>query len=475
MSLKLTDTFAGKKVLFEKDRSEPVRIYLCGPTVYDLLHIGNFRGAVVFHLICRWLEAKGYTVEMAYNYTDVDDKIIKRAQEKGQSALDLSSHYISEFKKDFERLELRPHDYNPKVSDSMDSIIKLIAELVENKKAYFVDGEVFFEVESFPKYGKLSKKNLEELQAGQRVEVDPKKKNPFDFVLWKPIKGDEIGWDSPWGKGRPGWHIECSAMIREIFPEGLDIHGGGIDLIFPHHENEIAQGEACCSQTYSRYWIHNNFINFGREKMSKSLGNTVLARDFMDKTHPEVLKFLFFSVHYRSPMTIDDDRIWQALGALERIYLALEEAVEVEKTQALVSDANYSKYLGESEAKIADALDDDFNSAGALSVLFEVVRDFNGLKTKNGAAKLFREWIITQGKLFSLFSQPVVSFLENLQNIGLDILDVKREDVDSKIEQRMEARQEKDFETSDQIRDELAEIGIEVHDGQKRLWSISRK
>jgi len=292
MSIQVYDTMSKTKKRFEPINKDEVKIYLCGPTVYDFLHIGNFRGAVTFNLIRHWLEHRGYKVNMVYNYTDVDDKIINRAKEEGVDSSVISERYIREFEVDFARLGLKKHTSNPKITEFMPEIVEYIRDLIDKNKAYEVEGEVFFSVEDFEGYGKLSGKKIDELEAGQRVEVDPKKRNPADFVLWKPAKEGEPGWDSPWSKGRPGWHIECSAMIHSILGETIDIHGGGIDLIFPHHENEIAQGEARTGKNYCNHWVHNQFINMNNEKMSKSLGNVMTMRSFMDKYHAEIYDFL---------------------------------------------------------------------------------------------------------------------------------------------------------------------------------------
>jgi len=288
MSLKMYNTATRQKEEFKSITPGEVKMYVCGPTVYNYLHIGNFRGAIFFNLVRNWLERAGNKVTYVYNYTDVDDKIIKKANEEGVESIEISERYIKEFEKDFNRLGLTAHDQNPKVTDFMPEIISFVDDLVKKEMAYVVDGEVFYEIKNFPSYGKLSGKKLEDLEAGARVEIDSKKHTPADFVLWKPAKPGEPSWDSPWGKGRPGWHIECSAMIQSILGDTIDIHGGGIDLIFPHHENEIAQGEGRTGKCYCNHWMHNDFLNMNDEKMSKSLGNIITGRDFMEKYHPEI-------------------------------------------------------------------------------------------------------------------------------------------------------------------------------------------
>ena len=375
MSQVLYNTLSGKKEKFIPLKEGEVKLYLCGPTVYDLLHIGNFRGPIVFNVIRNWLEFTGNKVNMVYNYTDVDDKIIQKANTEGVETKVISERYIKEFEKDFNALGLKKHTHNPRVSEHMDDIISMIEKIITNGKGYVVDGEVFFAIDEFETYGALSKKKLDELEVGQRVEVDTRKKNPQDFVLWKPAKEGEPYWDSPWGKGRPGWHIECSAMVKSILGDSIDIHGGGVDLQFPHHENEIAQSEACNCVKYCNYWVHNEFINFGAEKMSKSLGNIITARNFMEKYNPEILKYLFLSAHYRTQMGITDDKLSQTISALNRIYSAIELAqITVDQVDApAIADAGFDKKLVEFDNKIKKSLNDDFNTAEMISFIFESI------------------------------------------------------------------------------------------------------
>lgn len=483
MSLKLYNTFTKEKSQLNTLDDNKVKMYVCGPTVYDLLHIGNFRGPIFFNLVRNWLEKIGYEVTYAYNFTDVDDKIIKRANDEGVESSVISEKYISEFKKDFQQLGLRAHDHNPKVTEYMPQIIKFVEDLVANETAYVVDGEVFYEINKFEAYGKLSGKKLEDLDH-HRVDIDPKKRNPHDFVLWKPSKAGEPSWDSPWGKGRPGWHIECSAMIQEIFGKSIDIHGGGIDLIFPHHENEIAQGEGRTGCTYCNYWMHNNFINMNDEKMSKSLGNVVKARDFMNNYHPEILKYLFLSVHYRSMLSVSDEKISQVMVALKRIYLAIDEATKVSSAinDSGNPDSGFVKILKTADEKIARALNDDFNSADFIGNVFEVVRSFNALNLfkkkitsdKKATADKFLNWIKEYGEVSALFNEVPSQFLMQLDEILLRDRKIDRSKVEELIFKRREARDAKDWAKSDEIRDELNLMGIELFDGQgsDREWSV---
>lgn len=483
MALVVYNTLTGKKEKFVPLKEGEVKMYLCGPTVYDYLHIGNFRGAITFNLKRNWLEHLGYDVTFVYNYTDVDDKIIKRANEEGVDCSEITERYIAEFEKDFNALGLKKHTHNPRVTEHMDDIIKMIEGIIENGKGYVVDGEVFYAIDKFKTYGELSKKNLDELEAGQRVEVDSRKKNPFDFVLWKPAKEGEPSWDSPWGKGRPGWHIECSAMIKSILGDTIDIHGGGVDLIFPHHENEIAQSEGCNCTKYCNYWMHNEFINFGAEKMSKSLGNVITARNFMEQYHPEILKYLFMSAHYRTQMSITDDKLLQTISALNRIYSALELAQntvnEVEGDAQV--DNGFVKKLEGFDSKIKKSLNDDFNSAEMISYIFEATRAFNALgfvnkKKKNavhkGCSESYLTWMKKYGDMSALFNSDPKTVLNELDEVLIRMNKIDRNQVEELVKKRNEAREAKSWDEADKIRVELDKIGIELFDGHERGWKV---
>jgi cysteinyl-tRNA synthetase len=483
MSLVVYNTLTNKKEKFVPLEEGKVKLYLCGPTVYDYLHIGNFRGPITFNLMRNWMEHIGYDVTFVYNYTDVDDKIIKRAQEEGVEPSEISQKYIKEFEIDFNKLGLRKHDHNPKVTEHMDDIIQFVASLVEQKKAYVIDGEVFYDIGTFKDYGSLSGKDLSKNEAGQRVEVDQRKKNPADFVLWKPAKAGEPKWDSPWGAGRPGWHIECSAMIKSILGEQIDIHGGGIDLIFPHHENEIAQSEGCNCKKFCNYWVHNDFINMGDEKMSKSLGNIMTGRNFMETYSAEVLKYLFLSAHYRTVLSLSDDKIGQSISALTRIYSALKLAKDTkEEVEAEAqADAGFNKKLEALDDKIKKALNDDFNTAQFISLLFEGTRAFNALGFANkgkknavhkGASLAYWDWMQKYGKMSALFYEDPDQMLANLEDILIRLHKVDISKVDELLLKRNKARAEKDWASADQVRDELNKLGIEVLDGTKRGWRV---
>lgn len=484
MSLKLFNSYTRQREDFKSIEPGKVKMYVCGPTVYDLLHVGNFRGAIFFNLLRQWLAFIGYQVSFVYNFTDIDDKIIKRAQEEGVDALSLSARYIDEFKKDFLSLKLTPHTYNPKCSDHIPEMINFVKTLIDKGHAYEVNGEVFFSINSFKDYGKLSGKNIESLEAGHRVDPNPSKKAPLDFVLWKPSKEGEPQWDSPWGLGRPGWHLECSVMNHSLLGETIDIHGGGIDLTFPHHENEIAQSECCTGKPFARYWLHNNFINFGDAKMSKSLGNVVKARDFMKQYHPELLKFMILSVHYRSMLNMSSDQVMQAIAGISRIYAAIRLADDVltHGRNEQIDDL-FAKELQEADKRIEDALNDDLNTPATFAVIFDVVRSFNagykpGQKVKPihvFKARSFKEWIAKYGQLMALFQEPADTFLHQLDQILIREKSIDTDVVEKLIEQRIEAREGKDFQRADEIRDQLSSMDIIVQDSARgTTWEVKK-
>ncbi len=477
------NTFENKKEVFKTLEPNKVKMYLCGPTVYDFLHIGNFRGAIVFNLIRNWLEFQGNDVTFVYNYTDVDDKIIKRANAEGLECSEITEKFIKEFEIDFKNLGLKPHDHNPRVTEYMPQIIEMIEGIIKNDKAYVKDGEVFYSIDDFKDYGKLSKKKLDELNAGERVDIDNRKKNPFDFVLWKPAKAGEPSWDSPWGKGRPGWHIECSAMVKAILGETIDIHGGGIDLIFPHHENEIAQSEACNCVKYCNYWVHNEFINLGAEKMSKSLGNVITGRNFMTKYHPEILKYLYLSAHYRTQMSITDDKLLQTMSALNRIYSALSIASEtIDKVEASgVVDKKFEALLADFDKKIEKSLCDDFNSAEMVSYIFEVTRAFNALSIGNkakrnpnqkGQSESYFNWMKKYANMTALFNEEPKAMLERIDEILIEMHQIDIDKVKLKIDERNTAREAKEWDKADLLRSEIESLGVELFDGSERGFRV---
>ena len=496
--LTIYNTLSKKKEAFHPLEPGKVKMYVCGPTVYHDLHIGNFRGAIFFNLVRNWLKKRGFAVIYAYNYTDVDDKIIQRAQEEEATPQTISTRYIEAFERDFKRLGLKPHDKNPKATDFIPQIIKTIEKIIASGQAYVVEGEVFYSIDHCTSYGQLSGQKEEELRAGERVEVDKRKKNPLDFTLWKPSKEGEPSWESPWGPGRPGWHIECTSMIQGLLGDTIDIHGGGQDLIFPHHENEIAQGEAASGHhPYCRYWMHNHLLKVDGQKMSKSLGNVAIARNFMDEYHPEVLKYLMLSVHYRRPLNLDREKMGQVLTELSRIYEALRLAHRVLKqtkqqrpsstSTSASTPKEWMNRLSLAKTKVAQALDDDFNTREALAQVFEVVRDFNRLDLlkkikkasgggENDMAQAFVDWLEELSGVMALFSHPPEEFLQTLDDIWLREHNLERAFIDELVAKRQEARLAKDFAQADHLRNELARLGIDVHDDSASgtTWKVRR-
>lgn len=483
MSLKIYNTLTRQQEEFKPLKPGQVSIYVCGPTVYDFLHVGNFRGVVFFNLVRNWLEHVGYKVTYALNFTDVDDKIIARAKDEGVTPEQLTEKYITEYKTDFAALGLRPHDLNPKVSDSMDSIVDVITKLMENKKAYSVRGDVNYSVSSFDGYGKLSGRKVEDMQAGSRIEVDGQKQAAEDFALWKSAKPGEISWPSPWGPGRPGWHIECSAMIQKIFGDQIDIHGGGMDLIFPHHENEIAQSEGCSHKTFVGYWMHWNMINFGAQKMSKSAGNILSQREFLKTNPAEVYKWMMLSVHYRSISEFTEESISRAVTGLARIYSALAVAESYLTPEVTAVDAAFDKGLQETWNKVETALNSDFGTPEVFAYLFETTRLFNsqvrrGLKANaaiQGKALAYRNFIHRVGAMMALFQEPAEKFLLDMDNRLLAQMKVERKDVEALIAERLAARNAKDFAKSDELRAKLTALGISVSDSADGVhWEVTK-
>lgn len=489
--LSIYNTRSRQKEPFEPVNPKKVTLYVCGPTVYQLLHIGNFRGAIFFNLVKNWLLTLEYGVKYVYNFTDIDDKIIQKANEEGVVFSEISERFIEEFKQDFNSLGLVSHDVNPKATSHIGSMIQMIQKLIDSKKAYVIDGEVFFSIDQFDDYGHLSQKSLEDLKAGARVEPDPRKRNPLDFVLWKPSKPDEPYWEAPFGNGRPGWHIECSVMIKDHLGDTIDIHGGGIDLIFPHHENEIAQSESCTNKRpFAKYWMHHQFIQINNEKMSKSLGNVINTRKFVEEFDPEVLKFLVLSVHYRSLLNINPRQIYQTLAALHRIYSALllaETSLENFKNARIPSDAPdknlhlYEAIFEQSGIHVTEALNDDFNTPLFFQVVFDRVRDFNqwqisekkNLSLCSQIATLFKEWLLYWGSKMSLFQQNPLQFLNKMKHIYLSQEHIDPAWIEAKIIERSQARQQKNWEISDKIRDELKAKGILLMDSPvKTSWDV---
>jgi len=465
--IKILNTLTAKKEIFKPEDPQAVRIYGCGPTVYGYTHVGNARAALVFDLVVRSLEYFKYKVHFVRNFTDVDDKIIATGQKESKDPKDVAEFYILAYLEDLKALKTREPNESPRVTQTMPEIIKFIEGLQAKGLAYQLEtslgNDVYFEVQKFKGYGKLSHRKLDDLQTGSRAEVEEGKRHPGDFALWKAAKSGEPSWSSPWGLGRPGWHIECSAMIHKIFEKPLDIHMGGIDLVFPHHENEIAQSEGLTHQALAKVWIHNGLLEFGHEKMSKSLGNIVRTRDFLKAHHPEVLRLLFLQQHYRSPLDFSDENIARAENLLERLYISLHQSTEAPSSQTS-SDLLLRK--------MEDSLADDFNSAKALGDLLSSIRGcFRDNKSD--------DWAPAFGllnKVFGICLEEPKIFLSENKSIKLKRWNVTEEftsQIEARMKDRETARSQKDFKTSDQIRTELESKGILVMDGPDgSTWSM---
>jgi cysteinyl-tRNA synthetase len=474
MELRIYNTLTRKKDPFLPVHSGKVGMYVCGVTVYDMCHIGHARSVVLFDVIYRHLLKSGFDVTYVRNFTDIDDKIINRANQLGENWKELAERYIREFHVDMDALGVRRPTLEPKATDHIQDIISLIGELISQNHAYEVDGDVMFSVSSFSSYGKLSGKKTEELVSGARVGVDEKKRDPLDFALWKAAKQGEPFWNSPWGPGRPGWHIECSAMSMRYLGSTFDIHGGGADLTFPHHENEIAQSEAATGEPFAKYWIHNGFVNIRSEKMSKSLGNVLNIRDILKEVHPEALRLFLLSSHYRSPLDYNDTSIREASVGLERLYSALASLEELVKMNGASNDL--PEELLELDVKFREALDDDFNTPRGLAVLFEASRAINRIHTaavKNQDAAPRSDLVEKASQsltgwardVFGLLNESPETFIDNARRLGAKDLSITEEEIEELVRARSEARKNKDFKLADDIRNRLLDAGILIEDG----------
>ncbi len=472
--IRVHNNLSRKKEIFVPVEPGKVKYYSCGPTTYDFAHIGNARAFIVGDLIHRVFRALGYQVTFVRNYTDVDDKIIDRAKQLGRDPIEHAALFVKECETDFNFLGMLPPAHSPKVSETMPEIIKMIEEILANKKGYEVQGEIFFDVPAFTDYGKLSKKDLDSLQHGIRVEVDGKKKNPADFVLWKPAKPGEPSWDSPWGKGRPGWHIECSAMAKKFLGKTLDIHHGGVDLMFPHHENEIAQSEAANNCQFCHNWVHNEFLNFGTEKMSKSLGNVIRIRDFVDKYGGQVLRHILISVHYRARLEWIDEVINRALEEVKRIH---EFAIEV-KTYKASTQSGLDPEIAKCLPKVTDELANDFNSAGAMGHFFSLLRYVKTQKdalSPESLQEVHKVIDFVRESMGLIHARPE----EVLAKFKLMDQDVSASGIDSAgieklIEERKDAKASKNWARADEIRKELLAQKIELKDNPdgSTTWKV---
>ncbi len=465
--MKLYNTLTKRKEEFVPLEEGKVKMYVCGPTVYDYIHIGNARPYVIFDTIRRYLEYKGYDVNYVQNFTDVDDKIIKKSIEEGVESTVISERFIKEALKDAEGLNVEPATKNPKVTEEMDGIIDMIQTLIDKGHAYVVNGSVFYDTKSFPEYGKLSGKNIEDLEAGARIAVDESKKDPMDFVLWKPKKEGEPYWESPWSQGRPGWHIECSVMAKKYLGDTIDIHAGGEDLIFPHHENEIAQSEAANGKPFAKYWMHNGFINVDNKKMSKSLGNFFTLREIVEHVPYDVVRFFILSGHYRSPINFSRELMEAAGKGLERIKNSYKNLVFFEnnnKGTMTDEEKNLSADADKFRVQFEKAMDDDFNTADAVTAIFEIAR-FANVNVNESSSSEFAKDI--REKMLMLCD---ILGIKPEDNVGKS--KISAEEIEQLIAKRADAKKAKDFALADAIRAELLEKGVVIEDTRAGVrWS----
>ena len=461
--IKIYNTLTKQKEEFKPIEPHKVRMYVCGPTVYNLIHIGNARPYIVFDTVRRYFESVGYEVNYVQNFTDVDDKIIKKANEEGRSTNEVVTQYIEETLKDVHNLNVTPATHHPRVTEEMGRIIEMIKELIEKGYAYEINGTVYFDTAAFEQYGKLSKKVLEELEAGrsERVALTEEKKNHMDFVLWKPKKEGEPYWESPWSNGRPGWHIECSAMAKRYLGDTIDIHAGGEDLVFPHHENEIAQSECANGKEFAHYWMHNAFLNIDNKKMSKSLGNFKTLRDVGEMYGYDVVRFFMLNAHYRSPLNFSAELIESAKNSLERIKNAkatLSFALEHSQIADLAEEEKaLLKELDGFKARFHEHMEDDFNTADAISIIFELVK-FANTYAKEGASQPFVEAVL---KLFNELTDILGLIYDRKGNNEDGLSDEK---IKEYIEKRTAAKKARDFAEADRIRDFLKDQGVLIED-----------
>ncbi|AXU70131.1 TPA: cysteine--tRNA ligase [Clostridioides difficile] len=455
--MKVYNTLTRTKEEFVPLEEGKVKMYVCGPTVYNYIHIGNARPFIIFDTLRRYLEYRGYDVTYVQNFTDVDDKIINRSHEEGISPEEVAAKYIKEYFVDCDGLGIKRATVHPQVTDNIQQIIEFIKELEDKGYAYAVNSDVYFDTNKFEGYGKLSGQKQEDLEAGARIEVNDQKRHPMDFVLWKAKKEGEPGWDSPWGEGRPGWHIECSVMSKRYLGETIDIHAGGQDLTFPHHENEIAQSEARSGKTFSKYWMHNGYININDEKMSKSKGNFFTVRDISKLYDLEIVRFFMLSAHYRNPVNFSDEMLNQAKAGLERLYntkekleFTLSNLVESPLTE---KEVELVKELDDFRQKFIDAMDDDVNTADAVSVIFELAKLINSNVDENSSLEFAKKCLDEFNELTG-----VLNIVNKKKDTVLD------KDIEELIQKRTDAKKNKEFQLADDIRQQLLDMGIVLED-----------
>lgn len=455
--IKVYNTLNKKKEEFIPLTPGEVKMYVCGPTVYNFFHIGNGRTFIVFDTIRRYFEYRGFKVDFVQNFTDIDDKMIKKANEEGTTVKKIGDTYIKEYYQDADALNIERATVNPRATEFIGEIIKFVKGLVDKGYAYEVDGDVYFSTKKFEGYGKLSGQNIEDLQSGARISVDERKKDPMDFAIWKAQKPGEPAWNSPWGMGRPGWHIECSCMAKKLLGETIDIHAGGSDLKFPHHENEIAQSEALTGEPFARYWLHSAFVNVNNEKMSKSLNNFFTAREILERYDADVIRFLMLSAHYRQQLNFSEDLLESAKASVERIYNAignLENLIdEVSREEMNEEEKAYLESLNKYKEKYIEKMDDDFNTADAITAIFDLIKDTNTNITIDSSKELAQkalELIRELGAPLGMFQKSTKGNLE--------------EEIEALISKRQQARKDRDFALADKIRDELKDRGIVLED-----------
>lgn len=456
--MRLYNTLTRQKEEFKPIKPGEIKMYVCGPTVYNFFHIGNGRTFIVFDTIRRYFEYRGYNVKFVQNFTDIDDKMIKRANEEGSTVKEIGDKYIKEYYTDADALNIERATVNPRATEYIGQIIKFVKELIEKGYAYEVDGDVYFSTKKFNDYGKLSKQNLDELNLGNRVSVDERKKDPMDFAIWKAKKEGEPAWKCPWGEGRPGWHIECSCMAKNILGDTIDIHAGGMDLSFPHHENEIAQSESLTGKPFANYWMHSAYVNVDNKKMSKSLNNFFTAREVLKDYDSDVIRFLMLSCHYRVQLNYSKDLLDSAKASVERLYNAignLENLIEEVKLEKMTDEEKkYLESLNKYREKYIEKMDDDFNTADAITAIFDLIKDTNTNIGINSSKELAENALALIRELGS----PLGILQKSTKDAEL------AEEVEGLIEQRQEARKNRDFALADKIRDDLKARGIILED-----------
>ncbi len=479
MAIQVYNSRTRQKELFETVEPGKVRMYVCGPTVYDSCHIGHARSVVVFDVIVRYLRSREYDVKYIRNFTDIDDKIINRAAELNTGWQDVAEKYIAEFYADMDALKVQRASREPRATEHIDDIVRIVTRLLERQFAYVVDGDVYFSVEAFKDYGQLSGRRLEDLQAGARVDVNDRKRNPFDFVLWKASKPGEPAWESPWGPGRPGWHIECSAMSSALLGETIDIHGGGKDLIFPHHENEVAQSEAAFGKTFVKYWVHNGFVNIDQEKMSKSLGNFLMIKDVLRECHPEAVRLFLLSSHYRSPIDYNTRAMAEAETGLEKLYTALARLHSLPTTLQTDDAQTDGGLVWE---RFCEVMDDDFNTARGIGVMFDTARNLNRLLDATTASSAISAEIVDMagallrmGRVIGILEEAPAAYFESIKTRSLAHQTLDAAAIEELIRARAEARQARDFTRADQLREQLEAQNVQLEDRPdgSTIWKVS--